>query len=249
MRAELHFHLLPGVDDGPTSPAESLELARLAVADGTDTVVCTPHVRDVDVLTVPDRVAALQVQLDAAGIPLKLIAGVEVAQDDLATMSEAELAIASHGPADRRWLLLEAPLQLDADGLLDAVADLTARGYGVLIGHPERCAELMAPGGRLDELRATGVLLQVNGSSLLGRHGQRAQEWAFELALAGHVAVIASDAHRPTRGPVLTRAVAAIIAAGVDPAVAERMVADTPQALLADGWPAPTGPAASTDSA
>ena len=29
-RAELHFHLLPGVDDGPEDMAESVELARRA---------------------------------------------------------------------------------------------------------------------------------------------------------------------------------------------------------------------------
>lgn len=150
-------------------------------------------------------------------------------------MSDAELEIAAHGPAGRRWLLLEAPLQLDADGLLHAAAELATRGYGLLIGHPERCPELVADGGRLDELRATGALLQVNGSSLLGRHGYEARGRALALARAGHVDVIASDAHRPKRGPVLTRAVAAVVAAGVDPAVAERMVAATPRALLEDG--------------
>ena len=33
--ADVHFHLLPGVDDGPEDMAESVELARAAVADGT----------------------------------------------------------------------------------------------------------------------------------------------------------------------------------------------------------------------
>jgi protein-tyrosine phosphatase len=235
MRIELHFHLLPGVDDGPASLAESLELARMTVADGTGTVVCTPHVRDVEVTTVPERVAALQARLAEAAIPLELVVGAEVAQDDVARMSETDFEIAAQGPPGRRWILLEAPLVLDADGLLDAAAEVTARGYGLLIGHPERCAELMADGGRLEELRAMGAQLQVNGSSLLGRHGDQSREWALELARAGKVAVIASDAHRPSRGPVLTPAVAAVVAAGVAPEAAERMVSATPRALLEHG--------------
>jgi protein-tyrosine phosphatase len=235
MRADLHFHLLPGVDDGPTSLEESLELARMTVADGTGTVVCTPHVRDVDVTTVPERVAALQAQLADSAIPLRLVVGAEVAQDDVGRMSETEFEIAAQGPPGRRWILLEAPLALDADGLLDAADEVSARGYGLLIGHPERCAELMADGGRLDELRASGAQLQVNGSSLLGRHGEQSRAWALELARSGRVAVIASDAHRPTRGPVLTPAVAAVVAAGVAPEVAERMVSATPNALLEHG--------------
>lgn len=240
MRTELHFHLLPGVDDGPETMDESLTLARLAVEDGTATVVCTPHARDVDVRTVPERVEQLRAELRAAGIPLKIVPGVELAQDDIARLGRAELEIAAHGPADRRWVLLEAPLFLDAPGLLEAAGELTARGYGLLLGHPERCADLMAVGGGLDELLQAGVRLQVNGSSLTGRHGDQAQEWALELARGGRVSVVASDAHRPTRGPVLTLAVAALVEAGVTPEAAERMVAATPRCLLEEGLAAPS---------
>jgi hypothetical protein len=42
--SEIHFHLLPGVDDGPSSIEETVELTRMAVADGTRTIVATPHV-------------------------------------------------------------------------------------------------------------------------------------------------------------------------------------------------------------
>jgi protein-tyrosine phosphatase len=240
VRTELHFHLLPGVDDGPETMDESLTLARLAVEDGTATVVCTPHARDVDVRTVPERVEQLRAELRAAGIPLKIVPGVELAQDDIARLGRAELEIAAHGPADRRWVLLEAPLFLDAPGLLEAAGELTARGYGLLLGHPERCADLMAVGGGLDELLQAGVRLQVNGSSLTGRHGAQAQEWALELARGGRVSVVASDAHRPTRGPVLTLAVAALVQAGVPPEAAERMVAATPRCLLEEGLAAPS---------
>jgi protein-tyrosine phosphatase len=240
VRTELHFHLLPGVDDGPRTVDESLELARLAVEDGTGTVVCTPHARDIDVRTVPDRVEHLRAELRTAGIPLEVVAGVELAQDDIARLSADELEIAAHGPADRRWVLLEAPLFLDAPGLLEASAELTQRGYGLLIGHPERCAELMAPGGGLEELLEAGVRLQVNGSSLLGRHGDHAREWALELARDGRISVVASDAHRPTRGPILTAAVAALTEAGIAPEAAERMVSTTPRCLLQDGLAAPS---------
>ena len=47
-RVELHFHLLPAVDDGPVDMASSVELARMTVEDGTRLVTCTPHVRDTE---------------------------------------------------------------------------------------------------------------------------------------------------------------------------------------------------------
>lgn len=235
MRVELHFHLLPGVDDGPRSFAESVELATLALADGTGTVVCTPHVRDVDVLSVPGRVEELRARLAEARVPLRVEAGAEVAQDDVAGMSDAAFEIAAHGPPGRRWILLEAPLSLDPDDLFPAVDEVRARGYGLLIGHPERCPGLMTRDGGVDELIAGGALLQINGSSLTGRHGEQAQRWARELALAGRAAVIASDAHRPSRGPVLSEAVAELTAAGLAADAAEMMVSTTPRALLAVG--------------
>ncbi len=235
MRTELHFHLLPGVDDGPESMDESLELARLAVSDGTDTITVTPHARDVDVLSVPERVAELRWALERAGIPLRVLEGVELAQDDVARMSADELEIAAQGPPGARWVLLEAPLFLEAPGLLNAAAELRARGYGLLIGHPERCPSLMADRGGLDALLAGGAQLQLNGSSLTGRHGEDARRSALRLAADGRASVIASDAHRPTRGPVLGEAVAVLIEAGVEQAAAERMTSATPRALLDDG--------------
>ena len=67
-RVELHFHLLPGVDDGPHDLAGALDLARAAVADGTGLVVCTPHAHMVDVAELPDRVGQLRSALAARGI-------------------------------------------------------------------------------------------------------------------------------------------------------------------------------------
>lgn len=229
MRAELHFHILPGVDDGPRTLDEALELARMTVADGTSTVVATPHARDVDIASVPERVEQLQADLDNAQIKLTVLPGVEIAQDDRLTADELE--IAAQGPRGARWVLLEAPLFLDAPGLLEAADGITQRGYGLLIGHPERSRALMSS-GRIDELTAAGAKLQINGSSLIGRHGPRVRDWAIELASSGRADVVASDAHRPSRGPVLTEAVRTLVEAGVASAEAERMVSATPRALL-----------------
>src|SRR5215217_4285110 len=147
-RAELHFHLLPGIDDGPEDLAEAIELARLTVADGTSLVTVTPHVRDLlrrELLgSVPGRVRELQEALERAGVPLELRTGAELAHDDMPLLRDGELDAIAQGPDGARWVLIEAPLfGGDKDGFLAATAELRGRGFGTLIGHPERCAPLM----------------------------------------------------------------------------------------------------------
>ena len=40
---DIHCHILPGIDDGPSDMEESLTMARQAIADGIHTIVATPH--------------------------------------------------------------------------------------------------------------------------------------------------------------------------------------------------------------
>jgi Capsular polysaccharide synthesis, CpsB/CapC len=66
-RVDLHFHVLPGVDDGPATLEDSLRIAQLAVRDGTRLAVATPHVRSDHLVSVDhlhERVRALQDELD-----------------------------------------------------------------------------------------------------------------------------------------------------------------------------------------
>ena len=113
-RAELHFHLLPEVDDGPADLDDAVALARLAVADGTGLVTVTPHVRDLLALgilgEVPARVREVQAALDAAGVPLELRTGAELAHDDVPAFDARMLDAIAQGPRDARWVLIEAPL-------------------------------------------------------------------------------------------------------------------------------------------
>jgi len=45
-RIDLHCHVLPGVDDGPDTEEQSIELCRVLVNEGIQIVVATPHMQD-----------------------------------------------------------------------------------------------------------------------------------------------------------------------------------------------------------
>ncbi len=237
--AELHFHLLPGVDDGPATIEDSLELARAAVADGSTIVVTTPHVRAggvLEPLVLPGLVAELRAHLLAEAIPLELHCGGELAYELVGTLGQHELQTIAHGPPGARWLLVEAPFEGMRDDFHAATGELRARGFGVLIAHPERSADALldASAGLRREL-AAGSLAQLNAMSLIGAHGDDVQASARRLLAGDLVSAIASDAHGPTRPPALTFARAALGALDVPPGRIERLIGGTPRQLLARG--------------
>lgn len=138
---ELHFHLLPAVDDGPSTMADSLELARFAAEQGTGTVVATPHVRPDfvdDVWDLPGRVAELRAALATEGVPLTVLCGAELGHTMVGRLGQPELELLAQGPFGARWLLVEAPFEAIGEDFHEATAELRDRGFGVLIGHPDR---------------------------------------------------------------------------------------------------------------
>lgn len=247
MRTELHFHLLPGVDDGPADDAESIDLARLAVEDGTGRVVVTPHVRLADLDALAELTGRLQEVLRAAGVELELRPGGELAPDDVASLDEAQLERLAHGPADGRWVLLEAPLFSGTRPLESAAEELRERGFGVLIGHPERSP--VTPDSVIRGQVAHGSVLQLNASSLTGSHGGEARRKGIAWARSGLPFVLASDAHSAARPPQMTPAAASLIACGIDESTVRAAVDLLPEVMLSGGlaaararWPpAPHG--------
>lgn len=240
-RLELHFHLLPGVDDGPADLSDSLELARAALADGTDMVVATPHVRGdifTDVPALGALVAEVRVALAGAGVPLAVGTGGELGADMVGRLGQGELETIAQGPPGARWLLLEAPWGPYCEDFHAAAAELRARGFGVVIAHPERSADAELDGfsGLRREL-AAGSLAQLNAQSLTGGHGPAAEVAALELVDAGLAALVASDAHGPTRPPSLGAAERRLLEHGTDAGAADRLTRTAAHELAAHGLP------------
>jgi protein-tyrosine phosphatase len=237
---DLHFHLLPGVDDGPADMEASLELARRAVADGTGTIVATPHVRAdlglTDAVEIHARVLELRSKLAAHDIALDVHCGGELGHEMVARLRQGELDLLAQGPPGRRWVLLETPFDGIGEDFHMAAAELRDRGYGVLIAHPERSADASLDGaaGLRRELGA-GSLAQVNALSLTGGHGDDACTAAWELIADRLISVVGSDAHGPTRPPALALARRTLLEVGVSARTAEALVGSGPHRLLARG--------------
>ncbi len=236
---EIHFHLLPGIDDGPSSIEESVALAAAAAAEGTRTIVTTPHIHPqfvTDPGVLPDMVHEVRARLAAERIDIELRCGGELDLGMVDRLSDAQLNTIAHGPRDRRWLLLEAPLRGLTGSYSIAADELRARGFAVVVAHPERALGRAEAGWHALEHELTaGSPLQINAWSVAGRYGRRTREIALSLLERAPCAVIASDAHGGQRMPALGLAVDAL---GSD---ATRFISDGPRGLLEYGVSAGRG--------
>lgn len=237
---DLHCHLLPGIDDGPADTAAAIEQARVHVAAGVRTVVCTPHVSHGHRNT-SEAIAATTLELRGAfaeaGVELDLRPGAEVSLSRAIELDDGELAQLHLGGGD--WLLLEPPLGTDVPRLPQMVAAIQSRGHKVLVAHPERCASFHHDTALLGELVRAGAAAQITAGSLSGRFGRTVQKAAMGMVDADLVHVIASDAHDPQRRP--PGLAGPLAEAGLE-GLTEWACVDVPAALLA-GEPLPPRPA------
>jgi protein-tyrosine phosphatase len=235
--AELHFHLLPGIDDGPPSMEQSIELAAAAAAEGTATIVTTPHVHpawDTDVSALPERVREVSEKLDAKRIRIRVLCGGELAHQMVPRLSQGELETIAQGPPGKRWLLLEAPLEGLDRSYTVAADELRQRGFAVVVAHPERALRWSDAGWEtLEHELAVGSVVQINAWSVAGLYGEMVRATALWLVRTAQRAVIASDAHGGERMPSLGLGLDALTAARVpDPG---RLLDGVPHGLLEDG--------------
>ena len=234
---DLHTHLLPGIDDGPRTEREAVEMARVAWRGGTKEVVCTPHLvagSEVPPEEIHEALDRMRAALLREKVPLQLHPGREIALPWLSRLDDEALRRSSLGGAGR-WLLLEMPFTGWPTDLVAIIQDLAIRGFRAVLAHPERAQSVQRQPDRLREAVGLGALLQITGSSFSGEHGPKARRTAETLARLGWMHVIASDAHSASwRPPDLPEGVAVAAAAlGVEPAALSWMVVDCPRALLA----------------
>jgi protein-tyrosine phosphatase len=195
---DLHSHVVPSGDDGAQSMDEGAELCRAAARHGTRTLFATPHVH-VEVHLPPDEereaLAAERVEelRYRSGIDLRLgwelTPSAELLDEDPRRYALEGLDV----------VLMEVPFTGSAD-LLVALAEHTeAAGLTPLVAHPERTEAVLERPSLAAELAERGWPLQVNATSLFGRHGPERQALGWQLLRDGLATVVASDGHRATR--------------------------------------------------
>jgi len=195
---DLHCHILHAIDDGPETIEESIQTAAALVKTGYGLVVATPHMipgtawmPTVD--HVKSRVKQINEAISLAGLELEIFAGMEIALDPMIPdlLDSDRLLPLGHSSC----LLLEPPFQQLPPDWRQLVFTILAKGYNILLAHPERCPQLSANPKWIEELIQAGVYLQINWGSFLGHYGKPAQRTAIRWARSGWIHCLATDSH------------------------------------------------------
>jgi protein-tyrosine phosphatase len=195
---DIHNHILHGVDDGPKTLEESIELCRKLKDSGVRGIVATPHYISGDQYmpqpeTIKKKVSTLQEILNKQDIKLEIYTGMEVfaSHDTCDKLKSGEILTIN----DSHYILIEFSLNVVPKHALDLLFSIQVEGYTPIVAHPERYSTEFRKSALLNELVEKGVLLQINSGSVLGKHGKSAKSAAVKMLKEGIVHLVSSDSH------------------------------------------------------
>ncbi len=198
---DVHCHILPGIDDGPTEIGESLKMAETAYRDGITTIVATPHVKDriYPAEIIRDKVAELNSLLATRHIPVKILQGADV------NALLAPSLLKDYTINGTNYILFEFPHGYLPKNAGEILFKAVLAGLQPIITHPERNASILRNPDLLIELTGVNPLIQITAGSLTGYFGAEARDCGIYLLKKGLVDILATDAHsNSSRIPVLS---------------------------------------------
>ena len=236
---DIHCHLLPNVDDGPRSWDISLQMCRMARADGIEHIVATPHANNefrYDRAVLSGMLEELS-QLVAGELQVSLGCDFHLSYENLVEVLKNP---AQYTISGTNYLLVELSDFSVPPSVSQSLQRLLAAGLVPIITHPERNMVLRNNLHLLVQWVEDGCLVQVTANSLTGRWGRPAQQTAEWLMTHAAVHVLATDAHGVgSRPPILSEALLAAEKILGKPA-ADALVRGNPRAVIS-GQSVPRG--------
>lgn len=230
---DFHVHLLAGLDDGPRTWTDSLEMCRVAVSEGIRYSVALAHQSEQWPLSpesIRETVKELSRRLSAEQIPLEIFPSAEImATPDLPrSWSDGRLlSVGNHA----KFLLVEMPngIFVDLRPISRKLADL---GLRVVIAHPERHPELLHEPGRIEELIDLGCLVQVSAANVSEPRNPTDAKAIRNWFRRGCVHLLGSDGHSPRRRKPLMAAAAERLRGWIGAAEADKICTTNGLAIL-----------------
>ena len=196
--ADMHNHILPGIDDGAQTVQDSIALLTALKSMGFCKVIPTPHTYTALYPNTPDTITAafdiLQNNLENAEVGFTIVnafASEYMIDDHFSSIRTRNQPLTFGG----NRVLIEMSFADSAPMLMDEIFQLQLQGYIPVLAHPERYPYLFGQTAYFEHLVAIGCELQLNLLSLTDHYGKGPQKTAIKILEKGLYSWAGTDTH------------------------------------------------------
>lgn len=191
---DIHNHLLPGIDDGSPSLQDTEILVSRLSEIGFGGCLSTPHTLSGLWDNTPETISNSFASLKDSPLAKDFIRGYS---SEYMIDYEFYQGIKTKNllPLYDRYILVEMSCREAPYFLLEAIFQLSVKGYKIILAHPERYTFYHHSFKEYEELKNRGVYFQMNLLSSVGYYGENVHKTADRLLQAGMIDFTGSDTH------------------------------------------------------
>lgn len=197
MKADMHSHLIPGIDDGARTMEDSIGLIKRLRNYGLQKLIMTPHVMSEFYKNTPEIIMAgledLRQEVTKEGIDIQLEAAAEYYLDEIFfERLEKGQKLLTIG---KNMVLVETGFMSKPHILEEILFRMEMAGYQPIFAHPERYLYLHQDTALLDTLSERNILFQLNLLSITGYYSKPVKKFAEKIIDMGLVRLVGTDCH------------------------------------------------------
>jgi len=196
--ADMHSHLLPGIDDGSANMDDSISMIKGLAKLGFSKLITTPHFM-IDgfsntAVIVAEKLNELKIKLKEENIDVQIDAAAEYFLDEGFLNAIDNNDLLSFG--EDKYVLFELSYVNEPRNLNEVIFNLCSRGYKPVLAHAERYAYLHSDSlNAYQEIKDTGALLQMNILSIAALYKSENKHISESLLKKGLIDFMATDLH------------------------------------------------------
>ncbi|WP_047983567.1 tyrosine-protein phosphatase [Ornithinibacillus californiensis] len=208
---DVHSHILPSMDNGPSTIAESIAMAKQAAKLGIKKIIATPHHLNGIFINEPENILGAIIyfneKLREEKVPVKILPGqVTMVYDGISEDIKNGKLLPLN--ADTRYISIELPPTTIPNNIETIIYDIQRAGYIPIISNPEINNAIIENPNILYRLVKNGALIQASAGSIAGNYGKKVQKHMEKLLDARLIHFLGSNAYNSTeKGIFLKEAV------------------------------------------
>ena len=195
--ADMHSHLLPGLDDGLQEINQTITFMQELQQMGYKKFICTPHILSDMYPNTPEtilpKLELVRIALKENNIDVEVEAAAEYMVDlDFENLIDSGKQLLTFG---KNLILIEMSYAAASNNIENVIFNLRLKGYQPVLAHPERYNYYIGNLEQFQRFIDLGCYMQINILSLLGYYGDAAKNTAQNLLKKNMVTLVGTDMH------------------------------------------------------